>query len=240
MASELSAPPPWSSTPPATSLDSPTSSETGPTLPCTSLSRVTTPSPMRKAFGGHVIGSTARLRRLKQWSSCTSPTSRGSRKSNSVTATVAEPVGMPRSSARERHGREAAEKPCRGRDRVRVLRLGHRELVAPPPELVASVLEPVRPGREDLAPWRGRNSISESRGGQEERAVLSAREVVLRRIGEDGAGGGERDESDALHDTRGIDDRLLRLRRHPRPPVRRATSAARAGGRRRGASSPSR
>ena len=44
-------------------------------------------------------------------------------------------------------------------DRVRVLRLGQRELVAPPPELVASVLEPVRPGGEDLAPARFRHLI---------------------------------------------------------------------------------
>ncbi len=39
-------------------------------------------------------------------------------------------------------------------DRVRELRLGERQLVALPVELVASVLEPVRPGDEQLAATR--------------------------------------------------------------------------------------
>ena len=42
--------------------------------------------------------------------------------------------------------------------------------------------------------------------------------VVLRRIGEDRARGREGDERDALDDSRGIDDRLLRLRRHRAQP----------------------
>jgi hypothetical protein len=44
-------------------------------------------------------------------------------------------------------------------DRVAVFRLVQRELVAPPVELVAAILQPVRPRDQRLAPARGAHLV---------------------------------------------------------------------------------
>jgi len=67
-------------------------------------------------------------------------------------------------------------------------------------------------GSQTRAEERGRDRCDHL--WEEERPVLRAGEVVLRRIGEDRARGREGDERDALHDARCVDDHSLRLGRH--------------------------